>query len=146
MVAAKNHDVAFVVSLAGPGVTGAVILKTQVPASFRLNGGGDECAEALSQCIEEVVQAFQTHSERIPEAELDKILKKYEEVSANGNEIEKAMAPAIRQTMKGLDTKWTRFFIDHDPVPVLKNVKCPVLALNGEKGRASRLKNEPRRD
>ena len=26
---------------------------------------------------------------------------------------------------------WMYFFVKHDPVPVLRSVKCPVLALNG---------------
>ena len=29
-------------------------------------------------------------------------------------------------------TPWFRYFITYDPAPVLKKVKCPVLALNGE--------------
>jgi fermentation-respiration switch protein FrsA (DUF1100 family) len=28
---------------------------------------------------------------------------------------------------------WMRFFLVYDPVPTLKEVKCPVLAINGEK-------------
>jgi fermentation-respiration switch protein FrsA (DUF1100 family) len=30
-----------------------------------------------------------------------------------------------------LETPWLRFFIEHDPAPVLERVRCPVLALNG---------------
>jgi hypothetical protein len=30
-------------------------------------------------------------------------------------------------------TPWFRFFLTHDPVPVLEKVKCPVLALLGGK-------------
>ena len=28
---------------------------------------------------------------------------------------------------------WMQYFIKHNPAPVLEKVKCPVLALNGEK-------------
>jgi uncharacterized protein len=28
---------------------------------------------------------------------------------------------------------WTRFFLTYDPRPTLRRVRCPVLALNGEK-------------
>jgi pimeloyl-ACP methyl ester carboxylesterase len=30
-------------------------------------------------------------------------------------------------------TPWFRFFIDYDPGPALRKVRCPVLALNGDK-------------
>ncbi len=30
-------------------------------------------------------------------------------------------------------TPWFRFFIDYDPRPALRKVRCPVLALNGDK-------------
>ncbi len=33
--------------------------------------------------------------------------------------------------IKSLRTPWFRFFFENDPVPYLRNVQCPVLALNG---------------
>jgi len=30
-----------------------------------------------------------------------------------------------------LASPWFRFFLDYDPVPVLRQVKCPVLAIDG---------------
>ena len=35
--------------------------------------------------------------------------------------------------MKMLESKWFRFFLSFDPRPTLEKVRCPVLALNGEK-------------
>jgi fermentation-respiration switch protein FrsA (DUF1100 family) len=32
-----------------------------------------------------------------------------------------------------LSNPWMTFFIKYDPAPALEKVKCPVLALNGEK-------------
>ena len=32
-----------------------------------------------------------------------------------------------------LTAPWFRYFLDYDPVPVLRKTKCPVLALNGAK-------------
>ena len=37
------------------------------------------------------------------------------------------------QAFKTLATPWFRFFLRHEPATVLKKVKCPVLALNGER-------------
>ena len=41
-------------------------------------------------------------------------------------------AGAVKASMPMYKTPWYRYFITYDPQPVLKNVKVPVLALNGE--------------
>ena len=41
-------------------------------------------------------------------------------------------AAAVKAFMAMYKTPWYRYFITFDPAPVLKNVKVPVLALNGE--------------
>jgi fermentation-respiration switch protein FrsA (DUF1100 family) len=35
--------------------------------------------------------------------------------------------------LKMVMSPWFRYFVSYDPVPALKMVKCPVLALNGSK-------------
>ena len=40
---------------------------------------------------------------------------------------------SIQQAIAKLTDPWMRYFIAYDPAPVLAKVKCPVLALNGEK-------------
>ncbi len=39
----------------------------------------------------------------------------------------------IESQLKILLSPWFRYFIKYDPYPTLKKVKCPVLAINGEK-------------
>ena len=41
--------------------------------------------------------------------------------------------------LKMLESKWFRFFLSFDPRPTLEKVRCPVLALNGEKDLAGCL-------
>ncbi|HEX7773366.1 MAG TPA: hypothetical protein VF435_13150, partial [Pyrinomonadaceae bacterium] len=41
-------------------------------------------------------------------------------------------AGAVKASMSMYKSPWYRYFITYDPQPVLKNVKVPVLALNGE--------------
>ena len=41
-------------------------------------------------------------------------------------------AAAVKAVMPMYKTPWFRYFVMFDPQPVLKNVKVPVLALNGE--------------
>ena len=39
----------------------------------------------------------------------------------------------VSSQVKQLTSPWMRFFITYDPRPTLRKVKCPVLAINGEK-------------
>jgi hypothetical protein len=43
-------------------------------------------------------------------------------------------SPAIvDMTIKEMLSPWFRYFLTYDPAPALMKVKCPVLAINGEK-------------
>ena len=44
----------------------------------------------------------------------------------------KPAAASVKSYISIYKTPWYRYFITFDPAPVLKNVKVPVLALNGE--------------
>jgi len=39
----------------------------------------------------------------------------------------------IEATIQQLTSPWFRYFLSYDPAPTLRRVKCPVLAINGEK-------------
>jgi fermentation-respiration switch protein FrsA (DUF1100 family) len=39
----------------------------------------------------------------------------------------------IQQQIQAIVSPWMKYFLNYDPAPALEKVKCPVLALNGEK-------------
>ena len=41
--------------------------------------------------------------------------------------------PLIEAQLKQIDSAWFRYFLTYDPRPALAKVRCPVLALVGEK-------------
>ena len=43
------------------------------------------------------------------------------------------LEPQIRAQLQQLLSPWFRFFLTYDPVPALRKLQVPVLALNGEK-------------
>ena len=64
---------------------------------------------------------------------LRKIVK--ESAAASGEQQKQASEPsdaAADAQVQVAASKWFRFFITHDPKTVLRKVKCPVLAINGE--------------
>ena len=52
-------------------------------------------------------------------------------IGARGQRFEQAAA-VVKAFMPMYKSPWYRYFITFNPAPVLKNVKVPVLALNGE--------------
>jgi uncharacterized protein len=42
-------------------------------------------------------------------------------------------AASVPDQIRALTSPWYRYFIAYDPAPALTHVKCPVLAINGER-------------
>jgi hypothetical protein len=134
MAAVRSRDVAFIVLLAGPGLPGDQILYLQ-QASLARQMGASTPVIVLNRVIEEVLltaikrgtdptvlnQRLKARSDdgRVPPLKKDK------------KPSDKA-ASAVDQ-LSTLSSPWYRFFISYDPRPALKQVRCPVLALIGEK-------------
>jgi hypothetical protein len=122
MIAARNPDVAFIVMMAGSGVRGDDILVEQTEAIEEASGKSHEEAVKDATKEREVLNLVETEKD---EAVLDKDLK--EKLSGDMPE---AQAGA---TIKILSSPWFRYFLTYDPAVALRKVKCPVLAIGGEK-------------
>ena len=130
IVASRSKDVAFIVLLAGPGLRGDRILLEQQKEMGKLTKTSKEeltYSEVVNRKCFDIVLA----SKSSKEAEVS--LKKYMD---SLNQIGKL--PVNMKNEQGAElwrrqvlSPWMYFFVKYDPVPVLKKVKCPVLALNG---------------
>lgn len=123
MVAAGSADVAFVVLLAGPGSTGEEVLIAQGQMLVSAMGGDEKMLAAqksIQQKMFAVAKAKDESAKKAAEADLESGLSGPEKA-------------AIRGQMARVTGVWFRYFLTHDPKPNLGKVKCPVLALNGEK-------------
>ncbi len=137
MVAAQSSDIAFIVLMAGPGIPGDSILLLQSAAISRVSGAGEKEIKknnGLQRRIYDVVK--NEKDDKIAEKRLKKIMKnavaklsKKEKASMSEKDIEKNINGEIKRVL----TPWFRFFLTYNPRPTLMKVKCPVLAINGEK-------------
>lgn len=118
MVAARRKDVAFVVMLAGPGVTGEQVLYAQAAAMMRASGLGEE-AIAANRRVQEGLFALMRSG-----ASEDEVVRQ-----AKAKFGDSAM---IEREARRVSSAWFREFAAFDPAPVLERVKCPVLVVNGE--------------
>ncbi len=128
MVAAQNGDVAFIVLMAGTGLTGEEILYLQGALILKASGAS---AEQLAKQRATQEGMFKILKEEKDPATAEKRL--HEELSRNlTEEAKKKSEQAIAAQIKRVNTPWFRYFLTLDPRPALRKVKCPVLALNGE--------------
>jgi uncharacterized protein len=127
MIAAKSNDVAWIVLLAAPATPGEQVLLKQSELIARASGMSDDL---LRRSLDFDRQAYEAVKEETNRAELEKKLNELVQSSGLGA----AMPPAaLQEQIHMMSSPWFRFFLDYDPAPTLKKVKCPVLALNGEK-------------
>ena len=122
MVAAMNHDVAFIVMMAGTGVSGDQILIAQKKLIEEASGVSHEQAEKDGAEESELIALVKREKDN---ALLEKQLR--QKLAAGVPE------PQLTTQVKFLVSAWMRYFIEYDPANALVKVTCPVLAINGEK-------------
>lgn len=134
MVAVQSSDIAFIILMAGTGLTGEEILYLQAALIARAEGASDE-AIAKNRSLQE--QMFTVVKEEKDDAAAEKRLRAIledatSELELSEKEKEVAEANAEAQIQQVL-SPWFRYFLTYDPKPTLMKVKSPVLAINGEK-------------
>jgi uncharacterized protein len=134
IVAASNPGIAFIVSLAGPGVTGQQIIIRQSEDISKLSGLSKEQIRESTELLKKRFAVLRKEKDN-KRAEI-KILAMYKESLVKQKmakeEIEKDVSQLKASFGAGTYT-WLRYFIMTDPAKFWKKVSCPVLALNGEK-------------
>jgi len=122
MVAARNPDVAFIVMLAGSGVRGDEILIEQGTLIAQVAGASKEKVEKETATERQILTLVENEKDQ---ATLDKELR--EKLAGDVPEAQLGME------IKEVTSPWFRYFISYDPATALRKVRCPVLALAGEK-------------
>lgn len=133
MIAARNKNVAMVVLLAGPGYSGEEILMQQNRRIFELQGVEDSLISTRLACLKDLFEAcrdtssanqklyrniIEKHTQKLDKSQCDKI----------------ALHPRDSYSWwQQLAAPWMQTFLDIDPKEYLPMVKCPILALGGEK-------------
>ena len=134
MVAARSNDLAFIVLMAGPGQRGEDVIYTQTELIHKAQGTPPDALahiNALSRRINAIVKA-ETDGCRVEQRINEEIAAYVGTLSDVQKKQFEPVAAAIKGFIPIYKTAWCRYFITYDPRPVLKNVKVPVLALNGE--------------
>jgi len=135
IVATQSPDVALIVLMAGTGLVGEEILYLQGALIAKAEGISDD---AIARNLATQERMFTVVKEEKDDAAAEKKLRKILEDSIEAlseKEKEALGAPEahiMAQTQTVL-SPWFRHFLTYDPKPTLMKVKCPVLAIIGEK-------------
>lgn len=129
MIASHRTDVAFAVLLAGPGDDGAKILLEQSALIARAAGASEEeiaKSQAQQNKIFAIVKDPTIDRKDAPERMKAALLEGEAGLTAE----ERAQLGA---EIAEFNSPWMRFFLTYDPAPALTAMRCPTLALLGEK-------------
>jgi len=135
MIAAEHEEIDFTVLMAAPGLTGEEIIHLQSALIARANGVSEEeisRSNGLNKRLFEAVKSVPDRQEL--SREIEAIINDY---IANLPESEKLKPENNRETLNTRTARvtkpWFRYFLTYDPSETLSKIKCPVLAINGEK-------------
>jgi fermentation-respiration switch protein FrsA (DUF1100 family) len=135
MVAAHSSDVGFIVLMAGPGLRGEEILYLQSALISKATGTSEEEIIRNRRFNERAYTLIkEEENQEIVAEQLYQILMDYfNELSKEEKDKIGDIEAYINVQMQSLLSPWFRYFLIYDPAPTLSKVKCPVLAINGEK-------------
>jgi pimeloyl-ACP methyl ester carboxylesterase len=131
MLAARDEKVAFVVMLAGPGVPGREIIERQLEAISIASGTPKDVAAKARETEHAVLAAAIANDLATAKALLLQAAKEKLGPAPLTPEAEQKLQAAVSRQSAELFSPWFRYFLTLDPRVALRQVKVPVLALDG---------------
>ena len=135
LVAVQSSDVEFIVLMAGTGLPGEDIMYLQSDLIARAEGASNETIARNEALMKSMFSTIKKEQNNLIAGE--KLRKLLTDEMANMSETEKQYSgyseANLDAQIQPLLSPWMRFFLTYDPRPTLTKVKCPVLAINGEK-------------
>ncbi|MCS7301792.1 MAG: alpha/beta fold hydrolase [Fimbriimonadales bacterium] len=125
------REVAFLIMLAGTGVSGEQILYRQAELIARKSNLAEPLIErnrALQQRVFEILKREKDDA-KAQQAIYEALVQS---LGAGAAQLPDAQKQALQAQAKSYVSPWFRTFIQLDPAAYLRKVRCPVLALNGE--------------
>ncbi|MDP6541240.1 MAG: alpha/beta fold hydrolase [Phycisphaerales bacterium] len=132
LVAAEDDQLAFVVMLAGPGVPGFELLPVQQAMLLQASGADQELVDNVVNTSMNLYELYQEGSAneielRAQMMELVDLQLVSQGITVTPDEFNEITNSGLAQ----FETPWFQWFLFYDPAPVLANLTCPVLAMNG---------------
>ena len=125
-----NNNLAYIVSMAGMAIPGDSLLRMQNYLIASKTGVSDVLIKQYEAVLDIVFGFFNTYSDDFILQNTDKLYDEAIPDSLKGNEVIKQ---AFRQGINSMMNPGFKSLMNCNPFDALTKIKCPVLALNGEK-------------
>ncbi len=130
MCAVQSKDVAFIVMMAGTGVPGDELIHAQTALLMRAEGMPETQIRGNQKNQAQMFAIVKTEQDAaVAEKKLMEIVAAA--VAAAPPTQKKTVEATLTNQIKLYNSPWFRYFLSFDPRPTLRQVKVPVLALNG---------------
>jgi pimeloyl-ACP methyl ester carboxylesterase len=135
LVAAQSADVAFIVLMAGTGLPGDEILVSQLGLILKAMGVTGEKLEKSRDAQRRLIAIVksETDKQKAMEAMQAIVRESRDQLPEKERKELDQSKGLIDSQLRQAESPWFKFFLTFDPRPTLARVRCPVLALNGEK-------------
>lgn len=147
LLANKNHEIAFIVSLAGPGVSGKELLLSQTDYGLTKNKLlNKNTRQIILDFYSSLIDTIQIYSDNKRRA--TQIVSLLSDWSPRQDSLTKVGLGLVYRNhnwtssgspfnviLSTLLTPWHCFFLSYDPATVMSSIDCPMLILNGENDR-----------
>lgn len=131
MLAARNKDVAFIVSMAGAAIKGDSLMLKQSEMVLKSNGMPDAVWQ-MTKPILRTRYALLNQDKSV--GEIRKELHANVTSSIPPAQLQDpAMAKQMEAQLNTMTSPWYLHFMRYDPTDDLRKTKCPVMAINGDK-------------
>jgi uncharacterized protein len=135
IVAVKSKDVSFIVLMAGTAIPGSELLLRQQDLIGRASGMKEEDLKTSAELNTHIFKLVDeiSNKDTLKARMTDYLLAKSKELPdmkiADGKKVNDLIELQLNQTT----SPWMLNFIRYNPALMLEKVKCPVLAINGDK-------------
>ncbi|MDP3462674.1 MAG: alpha/beta hydrolase [Bacteroidales bacterium] len=137
IVASRNPEIGFIVLMAAPGTPSDRLLIKQARLIAEGQGASESeirLTENSNKAIFEVLKSENDlNTARVKVSEMMSALA--DSLTSNQTDMQEMLRERLLASVDQLFSPWFLNFIRFDPAPYLGQVKCPVLAINGEKDR-----------
>jgi fermentation-respiration switch protein FrsA (DUF1100 family) len=132
IVAASRKDVAFLVLMAGPGLTGEKILLLQSALISKAEGIDDKSILLSEKFNRDIYSILKKNSDNEKAGQKIKaLLADFDKKNATDTSYHKLSEVQVKAQVEALTTPWFRCFLTLNPEDYLTKVTCPLLAMNG---------------
>ena len=135
LIAEKNTDVAFIVMMAGPGIQGSELMILQNYMIGKADGIPESELTTMGTTLRKAYAIILTENDdKIRKAAVSDILnKEFGPFFASKGVPKEDIGRVVAGQTEMITSPWFVYFLRYNPAPALEKIKCPILALNGEK-------------